>query len=269
MIGSCLLPWVSTIVFNERERQMKYFKQATRLMGLEFIANAKELVQYRKSVISEILSFFVAFILIRGFSDLQYFADTYGATGTEAVLHILTGFAFWNFGNVAMSYAATVITGDARTGLLENKAQAIVPYYLLVFSDMLVSLFVGMATFMLAEGYLMLTGQLLWGDLLPSLVIFPFMLPAIIGMYGIGLIFGGIAFKEKTIGQYISLFSILLIFISDIFGSEQMSFSFLVPFFLGHSADTLLYRWAWRGLAAGPPLFRGQFPLAKHWYFDF
>lgn len=212
---------------------MKNIKTVARIMWLEWLASAKELVQYRKSVISEIISFFVAFILILGFSDMEYFKLTYGATGSQAVLHVLIGFSFWNFGNMAMGYAASVLTGDARTGLLESKAQAIVPYYLLIFSDMLVSLIVGMLTFLLAESYLVLTGQLFWGDLGASFLFLVFMLPSIIGMYGLGLIFGGLAFKEKTIGQYLSLFSILLIFISDIFGSEQMRFSFLVPFTLG------------------------------------
>lgn len=204
-----------------------------RVMFYEYWTNTIELVQYRKAIISEIITFFLSFIVILVFSDKGSFISYYGVQENSSVLIILIGFIYWNFGNICMGYASSVIAGDAKTGMLEIKIQSITPYFLLVFADMLVSLFIGITTLLLVLLYLSFTNDFYFSDIIKVIEILIIQIPSIIGMYGIGLLFGGISFKEKQIGQYVSLFSIVLLFISNTLIPTTYKIIYLIPFTSG------------------------------------
>ena len=63
----------------------------------------------------------------------------------------------------------------------------------------------------------------------------------IIGMFGIGLILGGLSLKEKNIGQFVSIISAILLFLSNTLIVNLPNIIYIIPFTSGIDLIRKLY----------------------------
>lgn len=190
-----------------------------RIIIAEIVRDIKESLNYPIGILSDIavFSFLILSLLFLGTgSSLQ---DYYGeATGSKSLL--LVGYIFWVFSIYAINSTSSEIHHEALKGTLEQKFMAVVPIGYLFLGKMLSGLlistiiigFVTTIVILLTDLSLKITGLCIL-----------LLLINLIGMYGIGLIFGSIALKIKKIGQLTLILQILLMLLTDTLTKTPLS----------------------------------------------
>jgi len=167
---------------------------------------------YRMSFLSEIATIIIlygSFLFLDSGSSL---AELYPSNDVDNKALLLAGYMLWTFSIMAINTVSNTINYEAISGTLEHKFMSIIPIGLLNFADFVQAFIIQS----LIVGILLVITKILYNitisfNLISVLVV----LITCLGMYGIGLIFGGVALKEKRIGKIVYIVQILLLFVSD------------------------------------------------------
>jgi len=207
----------------------------------EIRVSLKEMLGYKANLISEFLLYVVLFLSVMGFSSTRQLQSSYRISADTAKFLVFLGYVFWQFSIIGLGYSSSSIGSDARRGILEVKMQSDFSYpflnfvrilFKVVFSYIFILFFLVLSRF-----FFSITLRDL-GFLLLSLVV---VLPAVVGMYGIGLVFGGISLKEKQISQVLMIVQGVLLFFSNIFQTGERLVYNLIPFCNGITIIRNLY----------------------------
>ncbi|WP_057491379.1 hypothetical protein [Streptococcus orisasini] len=198
-----------------------------------FITELKILFRYKKTLASEIIVFLAIYIGILVFGDTNVFSNFYHVKYTDGPVLLLIGYIFWSFSNMALGYSSSVVSSDAKTGLLEVKMQGILPYSILTFIPVLVTILESLLLLFVVCLISVFIGFISISSI-PFLLFSVFLtFPSIVGMYGFGLILGGLALKEKNIGQFVSIISGILLFTTNTFIVNLPYYIYIIPFTSG------------------------------------
>ncbi len=182
-----------------------------RVIFAEIKREIKEALTYRVGILSDIAVFSVLILSLLFFRTGSSLEDYYGGAADAKSL-LLVGYLFWVFSIYAINSTSSEIHHEALRGTLEQKFMAVVPIGLLFLGKMLSGLLIStviiasvtVLVLLLTDITLKITGL--------SLVLLGINL---VGMYGLGLIFGSIALKVKKIGRLTFILQILLMFLTD------------------------------------------------------
>ncbi|MBZ2135557.1 ABC transporter [Streptococcus gordonii] len=219
---------------------MKYGHSIINIIWSEFLI----LFRYKKNLISDIIIFISVYLGIITFSDFYSFSNFYNINAESGPILLLIGYIFWSFSSVAFGYSSSVIVGDSRAGMLEVKVNGIVPYYI----NVLCSVFVTLLESIIILFLVILISFL--GNLINissiNFIIFTVLVsvPSVLGMYGMGLILGGMALKEKSIGQFVSIISTIFLFVSNTFILNLPNIIYIIPFTSGIDFIRKLYSYS-------------------------
>lgn len=191
------------------------------------------LFRYRKSIISDIITFLALYLGIIIFNDASNFSDFYNVQISDGPILLLIGYIFWTVSNIALSYSSSIIVGDAKSGMLEVKLQGIIPYPVLSFFSVLVSIIESIIVLFFACLISLVIGYIEFTHIPFILLSIVLTIPSIIGMYGVGLILAGFALKEKSIGQFVSIVSAILLFLSNTLILNLPNYIYIIPFTSG------------------------------------
>ena len=205
------------------------------------INDFKILFRYKKTLIYDIVIFVSVYMCILVFSETSSFADYYNLSSDGGPTLLLIGYIFWSFSSVALGFSSSVISSDARTGMLEVKLQGILPYYLQIFLSVMVSAIETIIILVIISLISVLFKLINLSSLYFVIVSIVLSIPSIIGMFGIGLILGGLSLKEKNIGQFVSIISAILLFLSNTLIVNLPNIIYIIPFTSGIDLIRKLY----------------------------
>lgn len=198
----------------------------------EFILNLKVSISYKTNFISEtIIIALLYFSLI--FLNSGEYLSTFYATKVSYKSLILISYILWDFSIMAINVVSSNISGESSNGTLEQKLMSNIPISILMFSEFLSTILIQCIEILI----LVLLSQIFFNvGIKINLPIILIILINLIGMYGIGLIFGGISLKEKKIGKVIYIFQILLLFVCNTITSpiKSISINKIIPLTIGN-----------------------------------
>lgn len=206
-----------------------YIKSIINIIWTEILV----LFRYKKNLVSDIIIFVSVYLGIITLSDLSSFSNFYNLSPKDGPILLLIGYIFWSFSSVSFGYASSVVIGDSRTGMLEVKVNGIVPYYINVFCSVFVTILESIIILFIVMSISFIGNLITFSSISFILLTVLLSILSVIGMFGIGLILGGLALKEKNIGQFVSIISGIFLFLSNTFVLNLPKIIYVIPFTSG------------------------------------
>lgn len=202
------------------------------LIKNEFILDIKKLKDSKISFLTDITIFTtVLFVtLVTGLDSS--FSNFYGIDIKQGKMLVIIGFIFWQISTTALGWSSQNIRRQSLSGTLELKLQSKFSLELLTFIEMSTYLFISFLSFFIIFIVFIIAIGGSFSDILYVLLSYIISIPALFGMYGIGLLLGGISLKEKLIGNFVYIIQTALAFISDLSGEKSRIFN-IIPFNAG------------------------------------
>ncbi|MDB60172.1 ABC transporter, partial [Listeria monocytogenes] len=204
-------------------------------------ANILILFKYKKNLVSELIMFTGVYLAILMLNDSSAVIKFYNASVAEGPILLLIGYMFWAFSDMALSYTSNWISTDAKVGLLEPKVQSILPYSLQSFLLLLVSILETILILFVVVIISICADKINWSQVPFIFLSVIILLPSVIGMFGMGLVFGGLAVKEKNLGNFVNLFAGALIIFSNTLIVGLPKIIYIIPFTSGVDFTSKLY----------------------------
>lgn len=204
-------------------------------------ANILILFKYKKNLVSELIMFTGVYLAILMLNDSSSVTKFYGASAIQGPILLLIGYMFWAFSDMALSSTANWISTDAKMGLLEPKVQSILPYPVQSFLLLLISILETIIILFVVVLISIFADKISWSQVPFIFLSVIILLPSVIGMFGMGLIFGGYAVKEKSLGNFVNLFAGALIIFSNTFIVGLPKIIYIIPFTSGVDFTSNLY----------------------------
>lgn len=193
----------------------------------------EEAWNYKMNFISEVITMLVLYIsllFMNSGSSLELFYSG-GESGSKELL--LAGYMLWSFSIMCINTMSDTISCEATSGTLEHKYMSIIPIGVLNLAIFVQSFI----TESLIVAIILSISKIIFGISISfNIMSIIIILVTLVGMYGIGMILGGIALKEKKIGKIIFILQIVFLFISDTITnvSNTIEVSKLIPLTLGN-----------------------------------
>lgn len=215
----------------------KYFN----VIKWEVILSFKEYMRYRIGLIMDFIIFTGIFIGIYFFNISEGFSSVYNISDAHAKILVLIGYIFWQNSTAALGYCTQTISSETSRGIFEMRLQSKYSMQSIWFFRLLISCFIHLVTYL----GIIIFGSIFVGfhswDIMMILLSILMSFIALIGMYGIGLIFGSFSVREKNVGALILIIQTLLLFITNTLSPSRSDFIYLVPFSAGIEIMRNLY----------------------------
>jgi len=201
------------------------------MIKYQIIVSFKHNINYKLNLISEGALFTATYFgLIFFNTNLQH-----------DITMFIIGFIFWSIGVIALGSSSSLIESNAKNGLLELKMQSEFPIVFINFIVTLIIIMTRLVTLLILITLTFVMFKEQFGNILPVMFSFIIAIPAIFGMFGIGLIFGGITIAEKSVGSFLMIFQGVLLFLGNTTRPMIYSFESLIPYVLGIEITRNLY----------------------------
>lgn len=200
----------------------------------------RRMLNYKISLISDI-SIFAVVIVSTFLTGLDVaFARGFEIDIISGKMLVLIGFIFWQISSTALGWSAANIRNETVLGTFELKMQSKFPISLMLFFQMLTYVIMSFVvlSIMFIIFILVVGGNIIEVLYIPLSYLVAF--PAVLGMYGIGLIIGGISLREKQTGNLTFILQSALIFVSDFINVKSRIFN-IIPFNAGIKIMRNLY----------------------------
>ena len=182
-----------------------------RAAAAEIVREIQETYFYRMNLLGDFVVqvlLFGALLMFSGFHSIQgaYHVNRVGARSL-----VLVGYLFWSYSSWAISAMGSNVASEAARGTLEYKFTSIAPPAVLLagkaVGGMVTStVFVAVVVAVIDIAF-RVTVSLAAGSFVALFL-------TLVGMYGVGIAFAGLALVAKRISQVVSVVQILLLFIS-------------------------------------------------------
>lgn len=216
-------------------------KSLVEMVKYEFLLDLKEKWQYKTGLFSDLLIFTAMYLMIYFWGLSGEFSSYYGIDEKSGMFLVLVGYFSWQINAMSLGYISSAIKNEAANGTLEIAVQSRYSLVLLYYVKMIANLIFILLVFSGVILVFAVTSHLGIKDLLFLSVIIIMSIPSICGMYGIGLVIGGISLKEKNIGQFVMIIQTLLLFVSNALSPTRGNAAKLLPFTEGISIVRQLY----------------------------
>lgn len=199
----------------------------------EAILDFKEYARYRIGLLMDFIVFTGTFIAIYYLGISDGFTSFYNISENQGKILVLIGYIFWQSSSAALGYITGTISSETSLGIFEVRLQSKYSMESILFCRLLISSTIHLITYIgiIAFGGIV-TGYNGWDILIIFLCII-LTLPALFGMYGMGLIFGSICICEKNVGSLIMIIQTLLLFITNTLSPTRNATIYFIPFSCG------------------------------------
>ncbi|CAM2920591.1 ABC transporter permease [Hathewaya histolytica] len=181
------------------------------VMKAEVARGLKESFHYKVGFLTDILIFSLLYFYLIFSGSATYIGIYYENKGSARTL-LLIGYIFWNFSISSINALSMEISAEAFKGTLEQKFMAIVPFPFLI-GGKIISNFI--IEFLEISLIIVLSILIAGVGITVNLKMVFSLILTLIGMYGIGLILGGVAIKEKKIGNLVFIINGALFLLCD------------------------------------------------------
>lgn len=204
-------------------------------MGLEKSWN------YKMNFFSEIGTIIILYVLLIFMDSGTGLSYIYPSGNADSKQLLLCGYMLYNFSMMGLITASNTISSEAMSGTLEHKYTSIIPMSVLQLAIFVQSFIIES----IIAAVILVISRFFFHVSIPfSISSILIIIITSVGMYGAGLILGGIALKQKRIGRIVFILQIVFLFVSDtiINISDSIKAARFIPLTVGNN---LL-----RGLAA-------------------
>ncbi|ABY91646.1 hypothetical protein JCM16816_04740 [Thermoanaerobacter brockii subsp. lactiethylicus] len=198
----------------------------------EIRRSLKESFSYKMGLVSDIVVLTLLYAGLIFMDTGSMLGEYYNNPGNSKTL-LLLGYIFWSYSIAAISGVSSEISIEAVKGTLEQKFMAVIPYPFLIAGNIISSLLLSsiVAAVIIAFSNLIIGVSItVNGKVILSLLM------TLVGMYGMGLILGGLSLIAKRINQLTLLIQILLLFVTDTLSktSPSSAISCIIPLTVGN-----------------------------------
>lgn len=207
--------------------------QGIKMFALEAKLEFKEMFQYKITLVSDFIVFTILYLAIYLVNVDSGFMQYYTVGDADSKILVLVGYIFWQLNCLAIGNVSGSIKSDALRGLLETKMQSIFPLPMLILAQMLVGIVVELIAFCGVFLISWITIGVQLRGLYMVVLTFFVAIPSLCGAYGIGMVLGGLTLIEKSIGQFVYIIQVLLLFLSNTLSPTAGWYCYLLPFTKG------------------------------------
>lgn len=207
----------------------------------EIILDFKEYARYRVGLLMDFIVFTGTFIMIYYLGVNKGFEAFYGINETGGKMLVLIGYIFWQNASSALGYSTGTITNETAQGIFEMRLQGKFSMEGIIFFRLLTSCVIHLITYagIIAFGTVMAGFQ--GKDFIFIFISILVSIPSLVGMYGIGLVFGSICVCEKSVGSLILIVQTILLFVTNTLSPSRNDIIYLIPFTCGIDIMRSLY----------------------------
>lgn len=171
-----------------------------RTVKWETILSVKENISYRVSFYTDMLIFVGAFIAIYYMGIGSVFSAFYEVDQQTGQILVLIGYIFWQNASAALGASSSIIRNELSIGVFETRMQSEYRVSVIILVKTLVFILIDCCSYVLIMIFCAMTMGFRLEDIGTVMLSVLLSLPAILGMYGIGLILGGMSVKQKNWG---------------------------------------------------------------------
>lgn len=222
-----------------RGDKVERVKKLKSLVGHQIKMNLKSMWKYKVSFLAEIVLLVGVYFLIVYINDFNIIGNYYKVDKDKAKILLLIGYLMWQFSVIALGISSSAITTELKEGTLETKIQGIYPLSFLYFIEVIVNITYSFVIILILLIVTYINLNIL--EVSRILKAMLFMLPSILGMYGMGLTLSGLTFKHRNIGQLRFLIQNILLFFSNITNPNIANWQKIIPFTEGISLGRQYY----------------------------
>ncbi len=207
----------------------------------EVILDFKEYLRYRIGLLMDFIVFTGTFVAIYFMGINEGFASFYNTNGNVGNILVLIGYIFWQNATSALGYCTGTISSELSQGIFEMRLQSKYSVAVILFFRLFISCVVHMVTYIGVIGFSCIVIDYQIRDLYAIVLAIIVSFPALVGMYGIGLIFGSICICEKKVGSLIIVIQTVLLFITNTLSPSRSIWIYGIPFAAGIDIVRNLY----------------------------
>lgn len=199
----------------------------------EFRLKLEESWNYKTNFISEVITMLILYLSLLFMNSGTSLSYAYTTSAVNSKSLLLAGYMLWSFSIMSISIVNDTISYESTTGTLEHKFISIVPIFVLN-SAIFAKAFL---TESIVVIILLIVSKIFFGITITfNLYSIFIILITSLGMYGIGMILGGLALKVKKIGKIVFILQVLFLFIGDTITniSNTIYISKILPLTLGN-----------------------------------
>lgn len=196
---------------------------------------------YKIGIVSDLVVITATFVLMFYFQSSYGLQDFYGVSEQTAKVLYFLGFLFWQFGTLALGFCSSMISNDARSGILELEVQSGYPVPLLVLVRMAANLLLNLVIVVALVVVFYFLSSISMKEIGFVLLACLLSVPAIFGMFGIGLLVGCVSLKEKGTNSITLILQAVLLFLGNVSTPIYFSIQHAIPFADGIEIVRSLY----------------------------
>lgn len=199
----------------------------------ETILSIKESISYRVSFYMDMMIFVGAFLVIYYMGIGSAFSSFYEVNRVTGQTLVLIGYIFWQNASAALGASSSIIQAELARGLFEVRMQSKYKVSVVIFAKTLVMIVVDCFSYLLIMLFSAVTVGFEVKNIYAVLLSILLSIPSILGMYGIGLILGGISVKQKRLGSVVMIIQTGMLIVSNALSPTRNAVVGLIPFSLG------------------------------------
>lgn len=174
------------------------------------------------------------------FTDVLVWAIVFGLIlflnkdiGSSDKVWLLIGYSYWQISFVAFGQSAGIVEGESLTGMLEIKLTSTSSIVALFLARLLANILVCVLIQIVVVIAALTAGILTWGNVSYYVLAMLLYIPSLLGMFGMGLLFGGFALRVKQLGQLILLVQMAFLLFANILNMTSNIVYGLIPYSMG------------------------------------
>lgn len=188
------------------------FRSYLRVINAEIVMNFKDTISYRVGLISDIIVMAVLYLCCIYIGGANSIGQYYGTEPGDSKSLVLLGYLFWSFSVLIIGSTSNSIRQDTMRGTLEQKVMSVAPLQIIFVGDLITELLINVivvgAVCIISTLFLKISIVFNLGAIITLII-------TIVGMYGIALVFGGIALVSKRISNLVYIFQLILLIVSN------------------------------------------------------
>lgn len=199
----------------------------------ETILSVKENISYKISFYTDMMIFVGTFIAIYYMGISSAFSSVYQVNQATGQILVLIGYIFWQNASAALGASSSIIRNELSLGLFEIRMQSKYRVSTIIFAKMVVLILIDCFSYLLIMLFCTLTLGFRVSNVLTIFLSILVSFPSILGMFGIGLILGGMSIKQKKLGSIVMVFQSAMLIVSNALSPTRNMWVSVIPFSLG------------------------------------
>ena len=205
-------------------------KRYLNVLCYEILLRIREIRRYKLQIFSEAMMFVLIFVACIVSDWGSSFIYELGVSEDDSIKLVFIGYMIWQIGCIALGYSSNFIKTEAIEGILEVKQQSVFSYEVLLFFRMLISVITSISISAIVTCAFMLFWKWTFEQYILCLKALFLGIPVIVGMFGMGLLFGAAVLREKSIGKSVMIVQAVLLFFSNVFSTTKLKWILIFPY---------------------------------------